>query len=65
MADIPVLEPNDRNRLGYHVWLYATGKLPTLVEAVHDARAKLLITEEEALSILTKRLKDVGIPKKS
>ncbi|MBS1904891.1 MAG: hypothetical protein JSS75_14390 [Bacteroidetes bacterium] len=37
---VPTVEPNDRNRLGYHVWLYLRGELPTLEEAVRVARSR-------------------------
>ena len=37
---VPTVEPNDRNRLGYHVWLYLRGELPTLEEAVQVARSR-------------------------
>jgi hypothetical protein len=40
VAEVPTLEPNDRNRLGYHVWLYLRGELATLEEAVHMARTR-------------------------
>jgi hypothetical protein len=37
---VPTVEPNDRNRLGYHVWLYLRGELPSLEEAVEVARSR-------------------------
>lgn len=37
---VPTVEPNDRNRLGYHVWLYLRGELSTLEEAVRVARSR-------------------------
>jgi hypothetical protein len=37
---VPTVEPNDRNRLGYHVWLYLRGELTTLEEAVTTARSR-------------------------
>ncbi len=65
VAEIPVQEPNDRIRLGYHVWLYLSGKLPTLLEAVRNARSRILVTEDEALSIISKKLQEAGIDKTS
>lgn len=47
--DIPVVEPNDRNRLGYHVFLYLKGELPSVEEAVHVAQPRLLIDEADAV----------------
>ncbi|HEY3876214.1 MAG TPA: hypothetical protein VGM92_12115 [Candidatus Kapabacteria bacterium] len=40
VAAVPTIEENDRNRLGYHVWLYLRGELATLEEAIHMARAR-------------------------
>jgi hypothetical protein len=40
VAAVPTLEPNDRNRLGYHVWLYLRGELPSLEDAVKMARTR-------------------------
>ena len=37
---VPTVEPNDRNRLGYHVWLYLRGELASLDEAVRVARSR-------------------------
>ncbi len=37
---VPTVEPNDRNRLGYHVWLFLRGELPTLEEAVEVAHSR-------------------------
>ncbi|CUS82950.1 hypothetical protein JGI16_10527 [Candidatus Kryptonium thompsonii] len=57
---IPAEEPNDLNRLGYHVWLYLTGKIESLETAVKMARARLKISEEEALEIVKKKLSERG-----
>ena len=40
VAGVPTLEPNDRNRLGYHVWLYLRGELESLEDAVKMARTR-------------------------
>ncbi len=40
VRNVPTVEPNDRNRLGYHVWLYLRGEVPTLESAIHQARAR-------------------------
>ena len=37
---VPTIEPNDRNRLGYHVWLFLRGEIPTLKSAVEQARSR-------------------------
>ncbi|CUS97219.1 hypothetical protein [Candidatus Chrysopegis kryptomonas] len=58
---IPAEEPNDLNRLGYHIWLYLTGKVDSLETAVKMARSRLKITDEEAIEIIKQRLKEKGI----
>jgi hypothetical protein len=40
VRSVPTVEPNDRNRLGYHVWLYLRGELSSLEEAVEVARSR-------------------------
>ena len=40
VRSVPTVEPNDRNRLGYHVWLYLRGELASLDEAVRVARSR-------------------------
>jgi hypothetical protein len=40
VANVPTVEDNDRNRLGYHVWLYLRGEVSSLEEAVHLARSR-------------------------
>ena len=40
VRSVPTIEPNDRNRLGYHVWLYLRGELTSLEEAVQVARSR-------------------------
>ncbi len=37
---VPTVEPNDRNRLGYHVWMFLRGELPSLEEAVEVSRSR-------------------------
>ena len=54
--DIPVVEPNDRNRLGYHVFLYLKGELPSVEEAVHVAQPRLLIDQSDAVRRITHAL---------
>ena len=40
VRSVPTVEPNDRNRLGYHVWLYLRGELASLEEAIEAARSR-------------------------
>ena len=56
VAEVPTVEPNDRNRLGYHVWLYLRGELDTLQEAVNMARTRFkprTLSEEEVIRMIT------------
>jgi hypothetical protein len=56
---VPTVEPNDRNRLGYHVWLFLRGELPTLEEAVNVARARFSpksLPEEEVVAHIQEQL---------
>ena len=59
VADVPVLEENDRNRLGYHVWLYLRGEVETLEEAVKLARSRYkprTFSQEEVVGIIVQSL---------
>ena len=60
---LPVREPNDRIRLGYTVWQFLTGSIPTLQEAITVTRARLLITDTEACAIISRKLQESGIQK--
>jgi hypothetical protein len=61
VADLPAVEPNDLNRLGYHVWLYLSKQYPNLREAVKVAQSHLLIPEEEAYRRIVAKLGEFGI----
>jgi hypothetical protein len=59
VAEVPTIEDNDRNRLGYHVWLYLRGEVDSLEEAVHLARARFrprTLPQEEVISIIERAL---------
>ena len=53
-------EPNDRYRLGYHVWRWLTQKRGTLEEAVAESGARLSIPASEAVAIIRNSLKTNG-----
>ena len=40
VAGVETVEENDRNRLGYHVWLYLRGEVDSLTEAITLARSR-------------------------
>ncbi len=59
VANVPTMEDNDRNRLGYHVWLYLRGEVDTLEEAVHLSRARFRprgFPAEEVISMIEQAL---------
>jgi hypothetical protein len=59
VAEIPTVEVNDRNRLGYHVWLYLRGEINSLKEAIHLARSRYVprtLSEEEVEIVITEAL---------
>lgn len=51
-AAVPALEANDTNRLGYHVYLFLKGEIPSLQDAVHLAQTRARISREEILHVL-------------
>ena len=61
VSAIPVEEPNDRNRLGYHVWRWLTNKEGTLEQAIAESASRLTISQEEALRIISESLQTQGI----
>lgn len=60
VEDIPVTEMNDRNRLGYHVFLYLNKQIGTLKEAIHVAQARMKLSEAEAFTLIADRLRAQG-----
>lgn len=61
VSTIPTQEPNDRTRLGYHVWRWLTTKQGTLDEAVRESGARLNIAEHEAINIIRQDLQKRNI----
>ena len=56
VEDVPVVETNDANRLGYHVFLFLKGELGSIEEAVHVAQPRLLIEKDDAIRRITNAL---------
>lgn len=56
VRSIPTKEPNDRYRLGYHLWLHLTQNSGTIADAVRLSGARILISEQEAASIIESEL---------
>jgi hypothetical protein len=58
VSSIPTQEPNDRYRLGYHVWLWMTKHEGTLEDAIKVSGARILVSHEEALKIIQEKLRE-------
>lgn len=61
VAEVPVLEPHDRDRLGYCVWIWLTTKRDSLEDAVKNANARLLIGFDEAMKLIQSGLENQGV----
>ncbi len=61
VADIPTQEMNDRNRLGFHVYLYLTGNIDSVMDAVREARCRLHVSTGQAADTIRTALKAQGI----
>jgi len=61
VAEIPTVEPHDRDRLGYNVWRWLAYRRDPLELAVRTAGARVLIGEEEAIQRIRENLKQQGI----
>ena len=61
VSAIPTQEPNDRNRLAYHVWRWLTTKEGTLEEAVRESGARLHVKEQDALNTIREGLRKQGV----
>lgn len=60
VSAIPTVEPNDQNRLGYHVWRYLLNKQGTIENVVKESGSRLTISQTEAARIITEALKKQG-----
>ncbi len=58
---IPTVEPHDRDRLGYTLWLWLKFRRDPLEAAVRSACARFEISEEEALKRIRERLTASGV----
>ncbi len=61
VSSIPTVEPNDRNRLGYHVWRFLGQRQGTLEQAVAESGARLLVSRDEAATTIREALRAAGI----
>jgi hypothetical protein len=61
VSGIPTVEPHDRDRLGYSVWLWLKFRKDPLRAVVRNANARLQIPENEAIRRIRERLQDLGV----
>ena len=54
-------EPNDRNRLGYNVWIWLKERKGTLEEAIRAAGARTTLDDKQVLEIVKKGLAERGV----
>lgn len=58
---IEFLEMNDGNRLGYHIYLFLAGEIPSVATAIYEAKARTPVHPTELERILLQRLNAVGV----
>lgn len=61
VRDVPTVEPNDSNRLGYHIFLMLKEKQKNLDGVIMEAESRLLVPKTKAAKIIRKALKNQGI----
>lgn len=61
VASIPTVEPHDQDRLGYNVWRFLADRRDSLEQSVHNAGARLLISEEQAIGRIKEALRGAGV----
>ncbi len=61
VASIPTVEPNDRYRLGYHIWRFLLQRQGTLEQAVAESGSRLLVSRDEAAKTIRDALTAAGI----
>jgi hypothetical protein len=61
VKNIPTHEPNDRNRLGYNVWVFLKDRQGSIEQAIKNSGSRILISEKEAAAIIVQELKNAGV----
>lgn len=64
VADIATVEMNDRNRLGFHIYMYLIGEIASVHEAVLESRSRLKVSSAEASQTILAALRAQGIDAK-
>ncbi len=60
-AVVEAREPNDRNRLGYNVWIWLKERKGTLEDAIRSAGTRTTLDEQQVLELVKKGLVERGI----
>ncbi len=58
VAGIPTREPNDRNRLGFCLWVWLQDHAGSLEQAVRNAGVRSTMPEEEMVRLIRQHLQD-------
>lgn len=58
---VPTVEPNDKNRLGYHIWRWLQTKEGTLEDIVKESGSRITVSSAEAAKIIVDSLQKQGI----
>ena len=58
VADIPTTEPNDRNRLGYCLWIWMSDRNGTLEQMVRSSGVRTTMPHEEIVKIIRGRVEE-------
>lgn len=60
VEQIATTEPNDRNRLGYHLWRWLSNRQGTLEQVILESGARIVMTPEAAANIIHDALEKSG-----
>jgi|GEM_PF-1553652 len=61
VGELPFLEMNDGNRLGYHIYLFLSGQIATVADAIYEAKARTALHPSELERIIVGRLGASGV----
>lgn len=61
VAGVETLEPNDRNRLGYHVWRWLSSRQGSIEEVVRESGVRLKMPAADAVKLIRDFLASKGI----
>ncbi len=61
VEELPFLEMNDGNRLGYHIYLFLSGQIATIADAIYEAKARIALHPSELERIIAGRLGASGV----